>query len=90
MRFYLENQNANLESQASRVAGSDSQHASCSPSKVVEEAEEGHDGVARLDVLQCTRHLPFRGCTAGDRLSKSNKRQPFFKTIIDFSIILTR
>ena len=26
----------------------------------------------------------------GYRLSKSNKRQPFFKTIIDFSFILTR
>ena len=37
---------------------------------MVEEAEEGHDGVARLDVLQCARHLPFRGCTAGEQVVK--------------------
>ena len=28
---------------------------------MIEEAEERHDGIARLDMLQGARHLPFGG-----------------------------
>ena len=59
------------------------------PGKVIKEAEERHDGIARLYMLQGARHLPFGGRPAQKVTKVAKVEDAFANTLRHICDFLT-